>query len=95
MQKAALAYAHRLRNFTCTRLLTRSAGSSPDGPRWKRLDTQESVTEDVDHKQHSEIVKVNGETFDPAKRIERGPYFTPGGEFGSMIQSPRRPPARK
>jgi len=86
MQEAALAYAGRLQNFTCTQFLTRSAGNSPGGPHWKRLDTQESVIEYVNRKEHSEIVKVNGETIDPAKRIERGPYFTPGGEFGSMLQ---------
>jgi hypothetical protein len=86
MQEVALAYADRLQNFTCTRLVTRNAGSSADGPHWKKLDSQESVIEYVDHKERSEIVKVNGETIDPAKRIKRGPYFTPGGEFGSMLQ---------
>jgi hypothetical protein len=85
MQESALAYTGHLQNFTCTQTLTRSAGNSPTGPHWKRLDTQESVLEYVDHKEHYNLLKVNGETLDPQKRIKRGPYLTPGGEFGSML----------
>jgi hypothetical protein len=86
MHEAALAYADCLQDFTCTRFLTRSAGSLLDGPHWRRLDTQEAVIAYVDHTEHADIVKVNGETVDLAKHIKRGPYFTPGGEFGGMLQ---------
>lgn len=94
MREAALAYTDRLQNFTCTQFLTRSAGDAPDGPHWKLLDRQESVLEYVSHKEHYVLLKVNGETLDPQKRIRRGPYFTPGGEFGSMLRKIFNPNAQ-
>jgi hypothetical protein len=86
MKEAALAYTDRLQDFTCTQFLKRSAGSSPDGPHWKLLDTQEAQLDYVDHKERYTLLRVNGQTTDPAKRIKQGPYLTPGGEFGTMLQ---------
>jgi hypothetical protein len=85
MQAAALEYTGHLQNFTCTQILTRSAGSSPTGTHWKLLDKQESELDYVDRKEHYTLLKVNGESIDPAKRIKRGPYLTPGGEFASRL----------
>jgi hypothetical protein len=94
MQQAALAYLDGLQNFTCTQLLTRSAGNSPDGPHWKLLDTQEAELDYVDRKEHYTLLKVNGQTTDTAKRIKQGPYLTPGGEFGAMLQKIFTPQAQ-
>jgi len=85
MQQAALAYIDGLQNFTCTQFLTRTAGNSPTGPHWKLLDTQEAELDYVDRKEQYTLLKVNGESTDPAKRIKRGPYLTPGGEFASRL----------
>jgi hypothetical protein len=94
MQQAALAYFDGLENFTCTQLLARSAGNSPDGPHWKLLDTQETGLDYVDRKEHYTLLKVNGQTTDAAKRIEQGPYLTPGGEFAAMLQKIFAPQAQ-
>ena len=94
VQEAALAYLDGLQNFTCTQLLTRSAGNSPNGPHWKLLDTQEAELDYVDRKEHYTLLKVNGRTTDTAKRIKQGPYLTPGGEFGTMLQKIFNPKAQ-
>jgi hypothetical protein len=94
MREAALEYTDHLQNFTCTQTLTRSAGNSPTGAHWKLLDTQEAELDYVDHKEHYTLLKVNGESIDPARRIKQGPYFTPGGEFASMLLKIFDPKAR-
>jgi len=94
MKEAALSYTDRLRDFTCTQFLKRSAGPSPDGPHWKLLDTQEAELDYVGHKEHYTLLQVNGQSADPAKRIKRGPYLTPGGEFGTFLQKIFNPKAQ-
>jgi hypothetical protein len=94
MQQAALAYLDGLQNFTCTQLLTRSAGNSPNGPHWKLLDTQEAELDYVNHTEHYTLLKVNGQTEDAAKRIKQGPYITPNGEFGAMLEKIFTPKAQ-
>ena len=93
MKEAALAYTDHLKNFTCTQSLTRNAGSSPTGPHWKLLDTQEAQLDYVDRKEHYQLLKVNGKTTDPEKRIKRG-YFLPGGEFNSLLEKVFNPRAK-
>ena len=85
MKEAARVYADRLQDFVCTQLQKRSTGASPTGTHWKLLETQESVLEYVNHKEHYSVLKVNGETLDPEKRIKRG-HFIPGGEFATMLR---------
>jgi hypothetical protein len=94
MQEAARAYADRLQNFTCTQFLVRSAGNSPDGPHWKKLDTQEAELDYVDRKEHYTLLRVDGQATDATKRIKQGPYLTPGGEFGAMLQKIFTPQAQ-
>jgi hypothetical protein len=84
MKEYALAYTDRLRDFVCLQVQERSIGNSPAATHWKRLETQESVLEYINHKEHYNLLKVNGETLDPEKRIKRG-HFIPGGEFGSFL----------
>lgn len=80
----ALDYAKSLANFTCTRLMTRSADDSTTGKHYKQLETQEGELRYADHKETYEAQKVNGETTKLDKRLKKG-YFIPGGEFGASL----------
>ncbi len=86
MRERALAYADRLQDFTCIQLISRSAGASPTGNRWKLLETQELELSYVGHRERRRLLKVNGESTDPEKRIKLGPYFTPSRAFGSGLR---------
>jgi hypothetical protein len=81
---AALEYGARLQNFTCTRTVRRTADESGKGDHYKLLETQEGDLSYVDHKEHYQVLKVNGKTTKLDKRVTKG-YFTPGGEFGSTL----------
>jgi hypothetical protein len=85
MREAAVNYADRLQDFLCTQFTTRSEDSSGFGKHWKVLETQELELGYIAHKEHYRLVKVNGKTTDPDRRIKKG-YFRPGGEFGTSLQ---------
>lgn len=84
IREAALAYGDRLQNFACVQTMARSIGPSADGPRWKPLETQEFELNYVDHREHYELIKVNGKATDLRKRIKPG-YFRGYGQFGSAL----------
>lgn len=80
----ALDYSNRLQDFTCTRLVTRSADHSSTHDHFKQLETQEGDLSYVNHKESYVRLKVNGETTKVDQRVKKG-YFIPGGEFGSYL----------
>jgi hypothetical protein len=89
----ALAYSKSLANFTCTRLITRSADDSTTGNRYKQLETQEGELRYVDRKETYEVQKINGETTKLDKHVKKG-YFIPGGEFGASLAKIFAPQAK-
>lgn len=84
MRDAAITYTDRLQDFLCTQLTVRSADQSGTGKHWKPLETQELELGYIAHKEHYRLLKVNGKTTDPGKRVKKG-YWTPGGEFGTYL----------
>jgi len=84
MREAALGYSDRLQDFICTQMTTRSTDGSGTG-HWKLLETQELELSYVSHKENYRLLKVNGKSRNPEKRVKQG-YFNPGGEFGTAFR---------
>lgn len=84
MREAALSYGDRLQNFTCTEILARAIGPSPDGMKWKPLETQEWEVNYVDHREHRTLLRVNGDEIEPEKQMKHG-YFQGYGQFGEAL----------
>lgn len=84
MREAALAYADQLQDFICIQVTTRSADRSGSGQHWKQLEVQEQELSYVAHKENYVLLKVNGDSRKPEKRIKPG-YARSSGEFGSAL----------
>ena len=93
IREAAIGYEDRLQDFTCTQFTTRSAGRAGRDNQWKPLETQESDLSYVGHREIYKLLKVDGDSKNPEKRVKRG-YTKTSGEFGSVLKGIFAPKAR-
>jgi len=85
MREAALSYANQLQDFICMQVTTRSADRSGSGKHWKRLEVQEQELSYVAHKENYKLLRVDGHSVEPEKRIKPG-YARSSGEFGTALK---------
>jgi hypothetical protein len=98
MRDAALNYESRLQDFICTQLTTRTTTTTQEGQRenggerenggqvqrWKLLETQEVELSYVAHKENPRLLKVNGDSKNPEKKIKKN-HYRPTGQFGTAL----------
>ncbi len=90
IQHYADTYTQQLQDFTCTQIMTRSGAKAENRPnvqpKWKTLETQEIELNFVGHREHYRLLKVNGDSKNPEKKVKSG-YTRTSGEFGSMMRA--------
>jgi len=86
MRQYAATYTERLQDFTCTQIMTRSGAKAEPKPKWKTLEIQEIELNFVGHREHYRLLKVNGDSKNPEKKVKNG-YTRTSGEFGSMMRA--------
>lgn len=98
----AATYTEQLQDFTCTQIMTRSGAKvepRPNArqqvaePKWKTLETQEIELNFVGHREHYRLLKVNGDSKNPERKVKTG-YTHTSGEFGSMMRAVFEPRSR-
>lgn len=93
IRAAALSFADRLQDFTCTQLNVRTVDRAGTGKHYKPLDTQEIELTYAAHKEHYRVLQMNGKPVGAGRGVKPG-YFTAGGEFGSSFRKIFDPKAK-
>lgn len=95
MRETMVRYISAIKNFICTQTVRRSVDEAGDGKQFKVLEEREDRLDYYSNEAHYKVMKVNGETLHPEKKIvRRFLHLGNGFEFNYLLKGIFDPEAK-